>query len=258
MTGIQFMITQVQKAALHARGYSDEAILDLTPERAHKILNGGGSPPQPNRAEAERFLNALDPSPNARWCFQTFTDDKKARKERAEENKRRKQQGLPPVKDPLAAWRYGTLAEHWDWLVKQNERGAGIYITVNETDGKGRKKDNIIRIRALLLDLDGSPIEPVINAETGVRIVMQSSPGRFQTYWLFTGRMPFRAFEPLQKALADRFNGDPSVHDLPRVMRVPGFVHRKDKDKPFLSHIVTINGSELPRASVLLRSRHGR
>src|SRR5215471_17224946 len=187
---IPFLITHAMKAALHARGFTDEEITNLKPEDAQKILNGGGPPPQPNRNEAERFLNALDPSPNARWCFQTFTDDKKVRKERNEENKRRKQQGLPPLKDPLAAWRYGTLAEHYDWLVKQNARGAGIYITVNETDGKGRKKTNITRIRALFNDLDGSPLAPVTNAKAKLHIVMQSSPDRFQTYWLFTGRMP--------------------------------------------------------------------
>jgi hypothetical protein len=33
---------------------------------------------------------------------------------------------------------HGTLAEHWDELVKINNRGAGIYVTINETDGLGR------------------------------------------------------------------------------------------------------------------------
>ena len=254
MTGIPAFITQAQKAALRARGLTDEEMFNITPEEAHKLLNGGGTPLEPNRAEAERFLAALDPSPDALWCFQTFTDDKKLRKERAEENKRRKKQGKPLLKDPLARWRYGTLAEHFDELVKLNARGAGIYVTVNETDGGGRKETNIKRIRALFADLDGAPIEPVNNAELKSQITMESSPGRFQAYWRFTGRMPLKVFEPMQKALADRFKSDPAVHDLPRVMRLPGFVHRKEKDKPFLSHIVVINGSEPYRASVLLKT----
>src|SRR5215472_5611955 len=66
--------------------------------------------------------------------------------------------------------------------------------------------------------------------------------------------MPLKVFEPLQKALADRFNGDPAVCDLSRVMRLPGFVHRKEKDKPFLSHIVAINGHKPHRASLLLKT----
>ena len=209
---------------------------------------------EPDRTEAERFLQALDPSSDARWCFQTFTDDKQKRKARAEENKLRKQQHKPELKDPLAAWRYGTLADHWSWLVKQNARGAGIYVTVNETDGNGRKKTNITRIRALFADLDGAPIAPVNNAELKSQITMESSPDRYQAYWCFSGRMPLKVFEPLQKEIAARFKGDPSVHDLSRVMRLPGFVHRKEKDKPFLSHIIAINGIDLHRASILLKT----
>jgi hypothetical protein len=207
---------------------------------------------QPNRAEAEQHLAALDPSPDAAWVFQTFTDSKKLQKERAEENKLRKKQGKPPRKDPLAAWRYGTLAEHWEWLVKQQQRGAGVYITVNQTDGGGRKKTNITRIRAVFLDLDGSPIEPVNNAEVKPHIVIESSPDRFHCYWRFIGRMPIKVFEPLQKGLAARFKGDESVCDSSRVMRLAGFFHAKDA--PFRSRIVAINGSELHRASILLKT----
>jgi putative DNA primase/helicase len=207
----------------------------------------------PDRAEAEQHLAALDPAKDARWCFQTFTDDKQKRKARAEENKLRKKQGKPELKDPLAAWRYGTLADHYDWLVKQNTRGAGVYITVNETDGNGRKKKNITRIRALFDDLDGAPIGPVNNAEIKPHIIVESSPGRFHPYWSFTGRMPLKVFEPLQEALAARFNGDPAVHDLSRVMRLAGFVWHKE-GKPFRSRIVVVNGVDLPRASVLLKT----
>jgi len=208
---------------------------------------------EPYRADAEQHLAALDPSPDARWCFQTFTDNKQLRKARAEENKLRKKQGKPPLKDPLPRVRYGTLAEHFDELVKLNARGAGIYVTVNETDGNGRKKTNITRVRALFDDLDGAPIEPVNNAEIKPHIVVESSPGRFHPYWSFIGRMPLKVFEPLQKALAARFGGDPAVHDLPRVMRLAGFVWHKEGE-PFLSHIVAVNGVELPRASILLKT----
>jgi hypothetical protein len=218
----------------------------LSDQQAH------AAPIEPDRTDAEQQLTALDPSSDARWCFQTFTDDKQKRKARAEENKRRRQQGLPPLKDPLAAWRYGTLAEHWSWLVKQNERGAGVYITVNETDGGGRKNTNIRRIRTLFVDLDGSPPEPVNNAEVKPHLVTESSPGRFHAYWPFIGTMPLKVFEPLQKELARRFGGDPAVHDLPRVMRLAGFVHKKAK--PFRSRIVAVNGVELPRASMLLKT----
>ena len=49
--------------------------------------------------------------------------------------------------------------------------GAGVFITVNETDGKGRKKENITRIRAVFQEdddgFDGEfPLKPSIVVET--------------------------------------------------------------------------------------------
>ena len=47
---------------------------------------------------------------------------------------------------------------------------------------------------------------------------------------------PLDQFTNIQKRLAMTFNSDPSVHDLPRVMRLPGFYH--NKSGPFLSRII--------------------
>src|SRR6516165_11686347 len=96
--------------------------------------------PIPNRAEVERFLKALDPAPDARFTFQTFDDDKKRKKARAEANKLRTKKGKKLLLDPFAKIRHGTLADHYDMLAKLNANGAGIFVCVNETDGKGREK----------------------------------------------------------------------------------------------------------------------
>ena len=49
-------------------------------------------------------------------------------------------------------------------------------------------------------------------------------------------------FRSAQKALIEKFSSDPSVHDLPRVMRLPGFIHCKVKDgiasEPFCTRII--------------------
>jgi hypothetical protein len=229
MTGMSF-ITQAQKAALCALGFTDEEIAKLTPEQGHVIL-------MIDRAEAERFLKALNPSPEARFTFQSFDDSKQRKEERRKAKK----------KDLFARIRHGTLAQHWDELVKLNARGAGIYVCVNETNGKGRKKTNITRIRAVFVDLDGAPLDPVMSAEIEPDIVIESSPGRFHSYWKFAGEMPLDQFEPLQKALAARFNGDPEVFDLPRVLRLPGFIWRKGA--PFRSRIISIK-TNTPSATV--------
>ena len=76
------------------------------------------------------------------------------------------------------------------------------------------------------------------------RLVTQSSHEGYHLYWLVTD-CPLDRFTGLQKALSEKFGGDPAVADIPRVMRLPGFVWRKvGKDgkpegEPFLSCIVT-------------------
>ena len=121
--------------------------------------------------------------------------------------------------------------------MRLNEQGAGIFVTVNATNFKGRETTNIIRVRALWVDLDGAPLAPVTTWRAP-HIVVASSPGKFHAYWRVTD-VALEAFSDLQKSLAAKFNGDKSVHDLPRVMRLPGFLHRKGE--PFLTHIVSTN-----------------
>src|SRR5262249_30712218 len=113
---------------------------------------------------------------------------------------------------------------------------------VCETDLKGRKTNNIKRVRAGFSDLDGAPLEPVLaDGEPQPHIVTVTSPGRFHAYYLGEG-IPLDQFESLQKAIAARLNGDRAVHALPRVMRLPGFIHRKGE--PFLVRILQINDIE--------------
>jgi hypothetical protein len=167
---------------------------------------------QPSETDAVRFLAALDAG--GEFTFQTFDD-----------NAHRKDESLVRIL-------HGTLKEHWRELVELNSRGAGIYVTVNLTDLKGRKTGNITKVRALFVDLDGGPLDPVATCSTPPHIIVESSPGRWHCYW-FVSDVPLDQFKRLQKALIARFNSDPSVHDLPRVLRLPGFIHRKGE--PFLS-----------------------
>lgn len=127
-------------------------------------------------------------------------------------------------------------AEHLERLAQLNSRGAGVFFTVNQTDQRGRRAENITGVRALFLDLDGAPLEPVIEAAgaAGVKphLVVETSPGKYHVYWLVQG-VKTEHFSTAQRALAMKFGGDSKVCDLPRVMRIPGFLHQKGQ--PFLS-----------------------
>lgn len=172
--------------------------------------------------ETSRFLAALDRE-EAKFTFQTF-DDNAERKDKR-----------------LARVRHGKFNEHRQELEELNVKGAGIFVTVNKTDGKGRKTANILQVRALFVDLDGAPLEPVMRSTPTPHIVIESSPGRWHAYWRIAD-VKNEQFRDLQRALAARFNGDQAVNDLPRVMRVAGFVHRKGA--PFVTRIESIRDSD--------------
>lgn len=179
------------------------------------------------QAEAARFLAAL--TGDSQHTFQTFDDSKRGTR------------GLTRVL-------HGTFERHAQTLASLNLRGAGVFVMVNRGDGKGRKADNVTACRALFVDLDGAPIEPVLAAPIPPRIVVQSSPGKWHAYWPVAD-LPPDYFSAAQKSLALRFNGDPKVSDKPRVMRLPGFWH--NKSKPFQTRLVDAESEPLTWAEMV-------
>jgi hypothetical protein len=181
---------------------------------------------EPDLATARQFLDLLDP--HGRFTFQTIADKKGA------SDGRRLNRVL-----------HGSFDEHADALVSLNILGAGIFVMVNEGDGVTRPGNktcraikNVIRVRSAFVDLDGSPVDPVIEANVPPSIVVESSPNRWHAYWRLDD-CPLDQFKAMQLALAERFGGDPAVNDLCRVMRLPGFIHQKQD--PFMTRIVDIH-----------------
>src|SRR4051812_31538625 len=72
-------------------------------------------------------------------------------------------------------------------MERLNKAGAGIFVTVNKTDGKGRKNKNVTAVRALFVDLDGSPIDPVRAWRLKPHIIVESSPDKYHAYWRHDG-----------------------------------------------------------------------
>jgi putative DNA primase/helicase len=165
----------------------------------------------PDLDQARRFLTLIDPGADA-CTFQTFDDS-------------------PLKRGTLARVTHGDLESEWRRLAAWQKSGAGVFVTVNQTDGRGRKAENIIRARAVVCDLDGAPLDPVMRCPLRPHVVVESSPGRYHAYWIVND-LPLDQFSGVQKAIAARFGGDPSVHDLPRVMRLCGFWHPEGRAVP--------------------------
>lgn len=170
----------------------------------------------PDVEQAVAFLAMLDPEASS-FTFQTFRDSPKS------------------VVRPHVF--HGSIADCSSRLVTANRGGAGIFVMVNAGDQKGRCATNVIRVRAHFVDLDKPGFDPLhTTRDAPPHIVVETSPNRGHAYWLTRNALIDR-FSEVQKRLADRFSGDPSVCDLPRVMRLPGFYHLKDPKNPFLTRL---------------------
>ena len=185
------------------------------------VVAGGKAEPssvglEPDLEEARRFLELIDPV--GFFTFMTLKESASA---------------TGAARYPKVL--HGTLDEHADALCLINQQGGGIFMMANAGDGKGRKAKNVVRVRAVFVDLDGSPLEPVTTSVPHPSIVVNSSPGRWHAYWIVED-YPLNEFSAKQQQLIAKFNSDPSVHDLPRVMRLPGFFHCKAE--PFMSRVI--------------------
>lgn len=159
-----------------------------------------------NLDEARRFLAALDPA--GTFSFASFDDDKT------------RSLGF------LNRRYSGSLDVFAERLRELSQAGAAICVTINETDGSGHTKDHIQRIRAVFVDLDGAPLEPVMASAIKPHLVVQTSPGRWHAYWLVCDA-DLAEFSSIQRRLAEKFDADPSICALSQVMRLPGFPHQK-------------------------------
>ena len=139
------------------------------------------SPMAPNLELAKHFLQLLDPKATA-FTFQTLDD-----------NQDRKASKLNRILN-------GSLDKNWQTLVSLSKQGAGVYVTINETDLTGRTGSNVKRVRAVFVDTDGAPQEPI--EKYSPHIVVETSPGRYHNYWLVNG-CPLAEFKEAQTRMID-------------------------------------------------------
>ncbi|HCA5261437.1 TPA: DUF3631 domain-containing protein [Acinetobacter baumannii] len=171
---------------------------------------------KPNAQDAWDMQNFLDL--NCPFTFQTFSEDGRGQYTRTFN---------------------GSLLQHFDTLSNLNSLGAGIFVCINETDCKGRKASNIVRVRALFVDFDipdSNRIEQLLNLRLPPNMIIESSPNKYHAYWVFnSGIIDLDDFKPLQQKLAAVLGGDKSICDRSRVLRMAGFLHQKGE--PFLTRI---------------------
>jgi hypothetical protein len=120
---------------------------------------------------------------------------------------------------------HGTLADLWPRLCDLQDEGCGVFVTINETDGRGRRVENIRAVRAVFADQDEPDGMPDFGDAPPTLVVMS---GRGEHYlWAVKPGERLEDFTPAQKGIAAKLGSDPKVSDLARVLRLPGSFHLK-------------------------------
>jgi hypothetical protein len=151
---------------------------------------------------------------------------------------------------PNSPKRWGTLADLPDivpWLAARNASGKHAYFGGNPRKAKGgSKEEDVALARCLWADFDGN----IEHNEARTRIIGAGIPAPTATLASGAGiHAWWRLSDPMTdlpewtrrtKALIAAVGSDKTIHDAPRIMRLPGFVNHKHEGKP-LAAIIDID-----------------
>ena len=120
----------------------------------------------------------------------------------------------------------GTLVEVKEDMRECQTHDWGIFAPVNRG---GRDKASITEIAANFVDGDGIPLPEDWEWHLKPNFIVQRDELHWHAYWRVSD-CSLDQFEETQKRLALYYGADPDIHDLPRVMRIPGTWHHKHVD----------------------------
>ncbi len=158
------------------------------------------------------------------------------------------------IKGKNAFSKHGTFNEMSTELQRYNDDRYNVYFVTN---GGGNHDQDINRITSLWIDMDAGRINGNYLAIDDVNKKKQSfmsliaafpatpsyiveTRNGYHAYWLVDD-CQISDFTSYQKRLIKHFNSDKAIHNLSRVMRVPGFMWTKT-DEQFLCSVVGGNG----------------
>jgi len=112
---------------------------------------------------------------------------------------------------------------------KLNRKGYCVFFAVNSFNNEKRNNKNIRSVRAIWVDDDNPRKSPRKKWPIPPSIIVSSSEGKYQYYWL-TETTEFDEFELVMQTMIDEHGNDKGVRDLARVLRLPNFYHNKNLD----------------------------
>lgn len=183
---------------------------------------------------AKRFINvitySLQPPSNPKPLeerpvhWQLFIDDKTLADSTPQEDK-----------NSLIWHSKASLNSQIDKLIDAQKKGSGVYLTINDTDGRGRSLKNIVNYTCLFIDSDRSGLPDIEKFPIKPQMILQreGSSSNWHCYYI----IKHNSFTPEQWKvvmirLALYFGTDLAVCEPARVMRCPGFKHLKNFNEP--------------------------
>lgn len=126
----------------------------------------------------------------------------------------------------------GEAVYDWDWISEKSEIGYHVYFGVNPRTERSGKASSIKYARCLFADFDDADsIEDVRKRIEGLppHTAIVSSGNGFHVYWRLVSREnDMDRWTRYQKAIIAHCKSDKSIHDPPRIMRLPGTVNHKN------------------------------
>lgn len=176
-----------------------------------------------------RFITALTGSPYSNLTFQVFYDPKDGTKQ-----------------NHLAEIWTSNLQSSVEYIDYKQSQFCGVYVTLNETDGKGREICNITKVRGLFCDFDGM-VEPQWTVQP--HIVQKRDETHGHAIWLVED-CDVAEFSTHQYHLALYYGTDTQVSDPARVLRLPGTVHYKNPNVPATYVVTSDCSSVIPKYKI--------
>ena len=134
------------------------------------------------------------------------------------------QEGYFPYQDRI------DQAQRWARAAAATDRD--VYMCAHLTTEKRRRKETAAPLWSLYADLDEPSPQP--ESVPKPSLVVESSPGRFHSYWSLTEPVPPADGERLNRQLAVTLGADPSGWDTTQLLRVPGSFNHKYPEVPLV------------------------
>ena len=126
------------------------------------------------------------------------------------------------------------VVQAFNTLDALNQDAYNVFVIVN--DGVGTKTADIRACHCVYADWDGG--DPAATEAKLAQVkalnpaaIVHTSRGKFHAYWQVSD-IAIGQFSDVQKAVIRTLGTDKNIHDVTRIMRVPGFAHVKDPIDP--------------------------